>query len=143
MVYMFMCTFSTVFLLKVWHENNNAECLGVNIQHSIYVHILFPYMYIAYTRDNLCQILETIFQSFGKGCRTTRRAKFLEEVRYLFFCTINYYFSSYPELLVFQSWLCDEGPTGPRGQVHHPHFRYPLSPRLILIRIENVRVRLL
>ena len=53
----------TIFLLKIRHENNLsfAEFLEVNIQHSVCVRILFPF--IAYTRDDLCRKLE---KSFGK-----------------------------------------------------------------------------
>ena len=39
--------------------------LEVNIQHSIRVRILFPF--IAYTRDDLCRKLETIFNHLVKG----------------------------------------------------------------------------
>ena len=56
-----------------------TEILEVNIQHSICVRILFPF--IAYTRDDLCRIIRDHFQSFGKGCRIIRRVEFLE-VRY-------------------------------------------------------------
>ena len=56
-----------------------AELLEVNIQHSVCVRILFPF--IAYTRDDLCRKLD-YFQSFGKGCRIIRRAEFLEEIQY-------------------------------------------------------------
>ena len=58
-----------------------AKFLKVNIQHSIRVHIVFPY--IAYTCDDLCRIIRDHFWSFCKGCRIIRRAKFLEVVRYL------------------------------------------------------------
>ena len=62
---------TTVFLLKIQHENNNnycssfAEFLEVNVQHSVCVRILFPF--IAYMRDDLCQKLETIFNHSVKG----------------------------------------------------------------------------
>ena len=49
----------TVFLLKIRHENNNIRFAEFNIQHSICVCILFPF--IAYTRDDLCRKLETSF----------------------------------------------------------------------------------
>ena len=42
-----------------------AEFLEVNIQHSVCVRILFPF--IAFTRDDLCRILETIFNHSVKG----------------------------------------------------------------------------
>ena len=83
---MLSCNLVTAFLLKIQHENNKialasfAEFLEVNIQHSVCVRILFPF--IAYTRDDLCRKLETIFQTFGKGCQIIRRAEFLEEIRY-------------------------------------------------------------
>ena len=50
-----------------------AEFLEVNIQHSVCVHILFPF--IAYTHDDLCRKLETIFNHSVKG------VEFLEEIR--------------------------------------------------------------
>ena len=37
---------------------------------------------IAYTCEDLCQIIRDYLQSFGKGCRIIRRAEFLEEVWY-------------------------------------------------------------
>ena len=68
----------TVFLLKVRHENNFSFTNLFEVQHSIRVRIL-----IAYTRDDLCRKIETIFsQSFGKGCRIIRRAEILEEIQY-------------------------------------------------------------
>ena len=72
-------TDTTVLLLKIWHEDNNIAWASpnFNIQHSICTHILFPYM--AYTHDDLCQIIRDYFQSFGKGCWIIRRA---EEVQY-------------------------------------------------------------
>jgi hypothetical protein len=42
-----------------------AKFLEVNIQHSIRMRILFPF--IAYTRDDLCRKLETIFDHSVKG----------------------------------------------------------------------------
>ena len=65
---------NTVFLLKIQHEILLPE-LRLNIQHSIHVHILFPF--IAYfTHDDLWKIGD-YFQSFGKGCQIIRRAEFL------------------------------------------------------------------
>ena len=57
---------STVFLLKIRHENISfAEFLEVNIQHSVCVHILFPLT--TYACDDLCRKLETIFNHSVKG----------------------------------------------------------------------------
>ena len=57
--------------------------LEVNIQYSICMRILFPF--IAYRRDDLCWKIRDYFQSFGKGCRIIiRRTEFLEEVRYMY-----------------------------------------------------------
>ena len=47
------------------NNNNIAEFFEVNIQFSICVCINFPF--IAYTHDNLCQKLETIFNLSVKG----------------------------------------------------------------------------
>ena len=63
-----------IILLKL------RRILEVNVQHSIRARVLFPY--IAYMRDDLCQIIRDYFQSFGKGCQIIRKAEFLEEVRY-------------------------------------------------------------
>ena len=53
----------TVFLLKYCFSF--TEFLEVNIQHSVCVHILFPF--IAYTRDDLYRKLVTIFNPSVKG----------------------------------------------------------------------------
>ena len=65
--------------MKKYYCLSFTEFLEVNIQHSIRTRMLFPY--IAYTCDDLCRIIRDYFQSFDKGCRIIRRAKFLE-VRY-------------------------------------------------------------
>ena len=75
----------TVFLLRIQHKNNIALASPnfyrlINIQHSVYVCILFPL--IEYMHDDLCQKIRDCIQSFGKGCRIIRRAEFLEEIRY-------------------------------------------------------------
>ena len=64
---------STVLLLNIRHENNNIARALPNF--------LLPY--ITYIHDDLCWIIRDYFQSFGKGCPKTRRAEFLEEIRYL------------------------------------------------------------
>ena len=58
--------------------DRNTFNLISNIQHSVCVRI--PFLFIAYTHDNLCRKIIT-FQSFGKGYRIIRRAEFLEEIR--------------------------------------------------------------
>ena len=44
-----------------------AEFLEVNIQHSVCERIPFPF--IAYTHDDLCRKLETIFNHSVKGAK--------------------------------------------------------------------------
>ena len=58
---------TTVFLLKIRHEYcfTFAEFLEVNIQHSVCVHVLFPF--IAFICDDLYRKLETIFNHSVKG----------------------------------------------------------------------------
>ena len=51
-----------------------AEFLEVNIQHSICVRILFPF--IAYTRDDPCRKLENIFNHSVEDAEIIRRAEF-------------------------------------------------------------------
>ena len=69
------------FSMKILMLLELCQILEVNIQHSIHTHYSHIYT-VAYTHDNLCRIIRDYFQSFSKGCRIIRRAKFLEEVRY-------------------------------------------------------------
>ena len=59
-----------------------AEFLEINIQHSIRVRILLPFIAYTCTYDDLCRKFGDYFQSFGKGCQVIRRVEFLE-VRYV------------------------------------------------------------
>ena len=63
----------TVFLLKIRHENNKLRRIFGG--YSVCVRILFPF--VAYTRDDLCRKLETIFN------HSVKDAEFLEEIRYV------------------------------------------------------------
>ena len=56
------CTTVFQFGVKIF---SFAEFLEVNFQHSVCVRIPFPF--IAYTRDDLCRKLETIFNHSVKG----------------------------------------------------------------------------
>ena len=47
-------------------------------------------------------------------------------------------YSSYLELLVFQSWLCHERPSVSWGEVDHPHLWYTLTTQLFLFRAKDV-----
>ena len=56
-----VCSKPVTILLKIRHENNNLAWallnLEVNVQYSIYARILFPYIHVAYARDDLCRII--------------------------------------------------------------------------------------